>query len=188
MQGQCPKHVEMFILCMQELVSLGQNLWQCSAGSLTAPLGPPSSSPSPQHPGASATFFRGLCQLGASARPKADGSLAFLLVSVLRTLRMVLMSALINLHFGQREKDSGVSVDSPSTRHLRPEPFQHHQKHFLAIAPDLSHLASSTSSPKHHWSLASLIMFCLSFHLWDLQVTDTPLLPWIVSSGTESMF
>lgn len=101
---------------------------------------------------------------------------------------MVLMSALINLHFGQERKRQRCGCRKSKYSAPASEPFQHHQKHFLAIAPDLSHLASSTSSPKHRWSLASLIMFCLSFHLWDLQVTDTPLLPWIVSSGTECMF
>lgn len=47
-----------------------------------------------------------------------------------------------------REKkiDSGVAVDTPSTLHLCPEPFQHHRKHLLATAPDLSHLASFPQS------------------------------------------
>lgn len=111
-----------------------------------------------------ATFQRSLpawCQSQAK-----DQSLACLLVSMLRALRMVPMSALISLHFGQERKiDSGVAVDTPSTLLLCPEPFQHHRKNLLATAPDLSHLASSTVSPKHRCSHAPLTMLCFIISL-----------------------
>lgn len=84
--------------------------------------------------------------------------------------------------------DSNVAVDSPNTQHLCPEPFQPHQKHIPDTCPDLSLLAPVTSSPKHCCSLALLTVFYLSFHSWGLQVTDTPLLPWVVAVEMTARF
>lgn len=80
----------------------GQKPRQCSDGSLNAPLGPLSFSLSPQHPWALATLQRSLPTW--SQGEAKDQSLAFLLVSMLRVLWMVLMSALINLCFGQERR------------------------------------------------------------------------------------
>lgn len=149
---------------MQELVSPGQNLQQCSTGSPNASLGPLSFSPSPQHPWVLATLQRSL-PTWSQCQGK-DQSLAFS-----PGVRADSTADGADVSYDQpplwtREKiDSGMAVDNPSTLHLCPEPFQHHQKHLPATASDLSHLASSTGFPKHRCSLALLTMFCFIISL-----------------------
>lgn len=82
-----------------------------------------------------------------------------------------------------------MDIDSPNSQHLCPEPLQPHQNH-LPGHPQvyLSLLAPFTSFPQHHSSLALLSTFYLSFHPRVLQVTDAPLLPWIVVVAMTARF
>lgn len=79
MLGQCPKRVEMFMLCLQELVSPVQNLQQRSAGS---PHAPGDSFPSCHHLSTMGTSYLSEVSANMGAVPGRRRSLAFLLVSM----------------------------------------------------------------------------------------------------------
>lgn len=152
MLGQCPKRVEMFMLCLQELVSPVQNLQQRSAGS---PHAPGDSFPSCHHLSTMGTSYLSEVSANMGAVPGRRRSLAFLLVSMQSAADGAAGSSdQPPLWTRENKAGSSAAIGAPGTLHLCAGPFYHHQEHSPATAPHLSHLGSSTDAPKHCCSLA----------------------------------